>query len=258
MVRIITPGTAIDPLLLDSKENNFIAAIYPVFKKASEVKDIEKCGLALLDISTGDFLVSEFAYEDKTKNLLDELSRFMPKEALIPKDIEKHHELLKLAENNNILLNHYDAWQFSTDSAYKTLTGHFKTQSLEGFGCKKEDLAVNAAGAIISYIKETQRADLLNITSMKKYNPSDYMLMDSSTIRNLELIENIRNRERKGSLLSVIDRTGTPMGARLLKQRLLQPLSSVKDIQKRLDAVGVFKEDIAVRNKNRIMFKRHL
>lgn len=249
VVRIITPGTAIDPLLLDSKENNFIAAVYPVFKKASEIKDIEKCGLALLDISTGDFFVSEFSYEDKSRNLLDELSRFMPKEALIPKDSEKQPELLKLAENNHILVNHYDAWQFSTDSAYKTLTGHFKTQSLEGFGCKKEDLAVNAAGAIISYIRETQRADLLNITSMKKYNPSDYMLMDSSTIRNLELIENIRNRERKGSLLSVIDRTGTPMGARLLKQRLLQPLSSVKDIQKRLDAVGVFKEDIAVRNK---------
>jgi DNA mismatch repair protein MutS len=120
---------------------------------------------------------------------------------------------------------------------------------LEGFGCQKEDLSVNAAGAIISYIKETQKADLTNITSIKIYNPSDYMLMDSATIRNLELIENIRNRERKGSLLSVIDRTETAMGARLLKQRLLQPLSSVKDIQKRLDAVGLFKEDITIRNK---------
>ncbi|MBI5179914.1 MAG: DNA mismatch repair protein MutS, partial [Nitrospirae bacterium] len=249
VVRIITPGTAIDPLLLDSKENNFIAALYPVFKKSSEAKDIERAGLAILDISTGDFFVSEFADEYKTKNLIDELSRFMPKEALLPKDSEKHPELLKLAENNHILVNHYDAWQFSTDSAYKTLTGHFKTKSLEGFGCKKEDLSVNAAGAIISYIKETQKSDLTNITSMKIYNPSDYMLMDSATIRNLELIEDIRNRERKGSLLSTIDRTETAMGARLLKQRLLQPLSSVKDIQKRLDAVGLFKEDITIRNK---------
>ena len=256
VVRIITPGTAIDPLLLDSKENNFIAAIYPTPLSPPLVRgelkgggQFHRIGLAILDISTGDFFVSEFAGEYNTKNLTDELSRFMPKEALIPKDSEKHPELLKLAENNHILVNHYDAWQFSTDSAYKTLTGHFKTQSLEGFGCKKEDLSVNAAGAIISYIKETQRADLSNITSMKIYNPSDYMLMDSSTIRNLELIENIRNRERKGSLLSIIDRTETAMGARLLKQRLLQPLSSVKDIQKRLDAVAVFKEDITIRNK---------
>ena len=218
-------------------------------RRHQEIKDIEKCGLALLDISTGDFFVSEFSYEDKSRNLLDELSRFMPKEALIPKDSEKHPEILKLTENNHILVNHYDAWQFSTDSAYKTLTGHFKTQSLEGFGCKKEDLAVNAAGAIISYIKEMQRADLTNITFMKKYNPSDYMLMDSSTIRNLELIENIRNRERKGSLLSVIDRTGTPMGARLLKQWHGAALLSKINIQKRLDAVEAFKEDIAIRNK---------
>ena len=256
VVRIITPGTAIDPLLLDAKENNFIAAIYPTPLSPPLVRgelkgggQFHRIGLAILDISTGDFFVSEFAGEYNTKNLTDELSRFMPKEALIPKDSEKHPELLKLAENNHILVNHYDAWQFSTDSAYKTLTGHFKTKSLEGFGCKKEDLSVNAAGAIISYIKETQRADLSNITSMKIYNPSDYMLMDSSTIRNLELIENIRNRERKGSLLSIIDRTETAMGARLLKQRLLQPLSSVKDIQKRLDAVGLFKEDITIRNK---------
>ncbi len=249
VVRIITPGTAIDPLLLDSKENNFIAAVYPVFKKVSEAKDIERAGLAVLDISTGDFFVSEFADEYKTKNLIDELSHFMPKEALIPKDSERHPELLNLSENSHILVNHYDAWQFSTDSAYKTLTEHFKTQSLEGFGCKKEDLSVNAAGALLSYIKETQKSDLTNITSMKLYNPADFMLMDTSTIKNLELMENIRNRERKGSLLSVIDRTETPMGARLLKQWVARPLLSKSNIQNRLDAVEVFKEEFAIRNK---------
>ena len=180
---------------------------------------------------------------------------FRPKEILIPDDGGKYRDLLKITDDNTVLINPYDQWQFSTDRAYKTLVEHFKTQSLEGFGCKRDDAMVNAAGALISYITETQKADLSNITSMKVYSPAEYMLMDNATIRNLELLENIRDGERKGSLLSVIDKTETPMGARMLKQWLIQPLLSAVEIQKRLDAVEVLKEDITLRNKIRSLLK---
>ncbi len=276
VVRIITPGTTIDPLLLDSRENNFIAAVYPVVKKLSHnpptspnnppsppfskggmggFAEIEKIGLALLDISTGDFLVSGLSGDTEVSGLKDRLMTFRPKEILIPDDGGKYRDLLKITDNSAMLINPYDQWQFSTDRAYKTLVEHFKTQSLDGFGCKRDDAMVNAAGALISYITETQKADLSNITSMKVYNPAEYMLMDNATIRNLELLENIRDGERKGSLLSVIDKTETPMGARMLKQQLIQPLLSAAEIQKRLDAVEVLKEDITLRNKIRSLLK---
>ncbi|MBI3354569.1 MAG: DNA mismatch repair protein MutS [Nitrospirae bacterium] len=262
VVRIITPGTTIDPLLLDSRENNFIAAVYPTPLSPplarGELKgggQFHRIGLALLDISTGDFLVSGLSGDAEVSGLKDRLMTFRPKEILIPDDGGKYRDLLKITDDNTVLINPYDQWQFSTDRAYKTLVEHFKTQSLEGFGCKRDDAMVNAAGALISYITETQKADLSNITSMKVYSPAEYMLMDNATIRNLELLENIRDGERKGSLLSVIDKTETPMGARMLKQRLIQPLLSAAEIQKRLDAVEVLKEDITLRNKIRSLLK---
>ncbi|MEK6680465.1 MAG: DNA mismatch repair protein MutS, partial [Nitrospirota bacterium] len=262
VVRIITPGTTIDPLLLDSRENNFIAAVYPTPLSPplarGELKgggQFHRIGLALLDISTGDFLVSGLSGDTEVSGLKDRLMTFRPKEILIPDDGGKYCDLLKITDDNTVLINPYDQWQFSTDRAYKTLVEHFKTQSLEGFGCKRDDAMVNAAGALISYITETQKADLSNITSMKVYSPAEYMLMDNATIRNLELLENIRDGERKGSLLSVIDKTETPMGARMLKQWLIQPLLSAVEIQKRLDAVEVLKEDITLRNKIRSLLK---
>lgn len=230
VVRVITPGTHTPE---NPKENNYICAFFP---------DGKKHGVALADVSTGEFLVYE-----TVQPIEDELSRFEPKEILHPLSLK---EDLHYAE---VLKDYYvspvDDWSFDFAEAYRVLLKHFRVSSLEGFGCEGMTAALSASGALITYIEET----LKETVRFKKISPllqSDYMFLDSSTQRNLELVRNLRGGT-EGTLLSVIDETLTPMGGRYLRNAVLRPLIHIAEIRNRLGAVESLIEDYEMLEKLR-------
>lgn len=217
VIRVITPGTHTPER---PKENNYILSFYP---------DGVKHGIAVADISTGEFLV----YETQ-EPLDDELSRFEPKEILCQNAIRgniHYSEILR-----NFFTTGYDDWAFDHADAYKTLLRHFKVSSLEGYGCENMSAAVSAAGALISYLEDTQKENL----SFKKITilaQSSYMFIDAATQKNLELIYTLRNKTEEHSLLWAMDETLTPMGGRHLRNLIARPFVNIKEIQKRQNAI---------------------
>ncbi len=224
VTRIVTPGTIIEDSMLDAKSNNFIFSIY---------QRLDKYALAIIDLSTGEFFVMDLVESE----LLNEITRFKPKELILPESLKVNVELVNLFEQNSVFINPYSDYNFNTEIAYNNLLRHFKTINLKGFGIDKSDLPINAAGALISYLKETQKTNLDYINKIKTFSPNDFMLLDSSTQRNLELLKNILDQSTKGTLLSTLDKTNTSVGARLLKKIILQPLLSTELINQRLDSV---------------------
>jgi DNA mismatch repair protein MutS len=234
VVRIVTPGTVFEPGLLPSDSNNYLAAV---------LTDEERAGLAYVDISTGEFAVTELTPE----TLHAELTRLHPAEILHPENISI----------KNGIIGHttpWPAWRFETGRCEEAILSHFEAATLDGFGLQGRRQAIRAAGAIIQYVKETQPDSLKLLTSLRSYSLSEFMTLDSATRRNLELTETLK-RERKGSLLYVLDRTVTPMGKRLLFQWISQPLLEVDRIQKRLDGVEYFFERGMERAELRDMLK---
>ena len=227
VTRIVTPGTVVEDSMLDAKSNNYLFSIY---------QQLEKYALAIIDLSTGEFLIM---YVDED-NLLNEITRFKPKEIIIPESLRVNKDLIKMFEQNSVFINPYSDYNFNTEMAYNCLLKHFKTINLKGFGLEKSDLSINAAGALINYLKETQKTSLDYINKINIFSPSNYMLLDSSTQRNLELLKNILDNSTKGTLLSTLDKTSTSVGGRLLKKIILQPLLSAEMIGRRLDAVEEF------------------
>ena len=230
VTRIVTPGTVMDGSMLDSKSNNYIFSIY---------QHLSKYSLAIIDLSTGEFLVMEV---DET-NLLNEITRFKPKEVIIPESLKINKELIKMLEHSSVFINPYPDHHYAKDHSYTSLLRHFNTINLKGFGLEKENLTINPAGALINYLNETQKTNLDYINKIKLFLPNDYMLLDSSTQRNLELLKNILDQSSKGTLLSVLDKTCTSVGGRLLKKIILQPLISKEKINQRLNAVEELKEN---------------
>ncbi len=222
VVRIVTPGTLIDSVMLDERSNNYLASVYPY---------LDKFGIALVDISTGSFYCSELESEEK---LMNELQRFNPSECLIPYSLNVNKDFV---DKLQCFVNSYDDRHFKLSNANQSLLEHFNTVSLEGFGLKINSLAINASGALLNYLKDTQKNSLDYINTIKPFFVNEFMTLDSSTQRNLELVQNIRDNSKRGSLLSVLDNTITPMGSRLLKSWLLRPLLDINSINKRLDAV---------------------
>lgn len=217
VVRIVTPGTLIDDLMLNENVNNYLMAI----------ANNDKCyGAAIVDISTGEFLVTEVNHIEKLKN---EITRFNPAEILVPSFIAN---LFK-----GWHVNPYEERFFYKPIAYTKLKEFFEVANLEGFGIEKQELAISAAGALINYLEETQKTSLKQINNIKYFSTEDHMILDAATIRNLELIKSIIDNSTKNSLLGVLDKTLTPMGSRLLKQWLLRPLLDKKKINTRLSAV---------------------
>ena len=218
VVRVVTPGTIIEDSILDQRSNNYLASI---------IVDGDEAGLAYVDITT-----SEFATTQMPVSLLSaELSRLAPAEILVP----ENHEDMALGET---AVTRADPGLFRRDSAAETLLSHFAVISLEPFGCEHLPLAVGAAGAIVDYLGGNQRFALSQISSLHTYSPSAYMTLDPQTVRNLELFEAGRSGSSKASLLSVLDRTRTPMGGRLLRRWLGQPLLDVWQLTQRQDAVA--------------------
>lgn len=242
IVRIITPGTVLDDALLDPKSNHFLVSIF--FGK-------DGLGLAALDVSTGLFKVTEIL-GDKARSLLrDELEKFDPKEILIPESSSgETNGDSPWSTNGSVYLHACEDWTFSFGEAYRKLLEHFKTSSLEGFGCEHLKYAVSAAGALIHYLHETQKSALSHISALSTFHIHNSMLLDQSTIKSLELIQSSEG-SRKNSLLDLLDATETPLGARRIKEWILKPLVNREAIQERLAQVGAFKENPLLRNDMR-------
>lgn len=223
VLEVVTPGTAVYDNLLESKRNNYLLGIY--LKK-------EMCGLAKLDFSTGEFLLSEVPRTTMTEQIFSaEAAELLMPENQYPYIVER------LNRNQHWVITKRDDWIFNYDHAYEMLTEHFKTHSLKGFGCDDMDAAISAAGAVLTYVKSNQKASLSHINRLQKLSDSDYMVLDSSTRRNLELIQSLATGSSRTALLSIIDQTITAMGGRMLIQWLLKPLMRLDRIHDRLDAV---------------------
>jgi DNA mismatch repair protein MutS len=237
--RVITPGTLVEPGLLEEKRNNYLAAL---------VRADERVGLAYADITTGEFATTEWGGEGLEARLREELGRISPSELLIPEGNEAPNGEEALS---SCLLSPLPGWRFEPGTARQALLDHFGVASLEGYGCERLPLATAAAGAIIQYLRETQRGAVGQIVGLRTYSTAEYMALDEATRRNLELTQTIRGGSVKGSLLGVLDATGTAMGARLLRRWLNQPLVKLAPLQARLNAVEAWTRDTPRRTEIR-------
>ena len=240
VIRVVTPGTNLDMQSLDESKNNYLMCI---------VYASDRYGIAIADASTGDYFVTEV---DSERKLLDEMNRFAPSEIICNEpfymsgvDIDDMKERLQIA------VSALDAWYFGDELARETLLSHFHVQSLEGLGIADYDSGVIAAGALLKYLYETQKNSLSNILTIHPYSIGKYMIIDSSTRRNLELVETLREKEKRGSLLWVLDQTKTAMGARLLRSYVEQPLIDKKEILKRQDLIASLNQHEMTRDELR-------
>ena len=227
VIRIVTPGTNLNMMSLEESRNNYLMCI---------AYTEDKIGIAVVDALTGDFYVTEVS---DTKKLNDEIVKFSPSEIICNDNfLVSGYSIDDLRERLGISINKIDAWHFEEDSCQKLLCKHFKVNTLTALGVDDFMAGQIAAGAVLAYLYETQKNSLSNITHLNPYIASKYMLLDSATRRNLELTETLREKQKKGSLLWVLDKTKTAMGARLLRSYLEQPLIEQADIVLRQEAVG--------------------
>lgn len=246
VVKIISPGVVTDNQLLDDKSNNYVAAI-----TRKDTGRNTLYGLALLDVSTGTFLAGEFTCEATTyESVLDQLTRLQPSEILISNsDINLHSPLLSDIKIllPGICITERHSTQFHNSTCKDLLLDHFSILSLDGFGLAGMSLATTSAGVLLDYITETQKSPLDHIESITPLDLNNFLLIDDSSRRNLELTQTIVGGQREGSLLSILDNCCTPMGSRLLKNHILFPLRDINRINARLDAVNFFFQNSALR-----------
>jgi DNA mismatch repair protein MutS len=230
IVRVVTPGTLINSSLLTDKTNNYFASVTRVGSLF---------GLATLDLSTGDFRVIEFEHEQE---LLNEIHRLHPAEFLTSQKFqEKHAHLFNdVRVSYDFLLNTQEDWHFEHQAAHDFLLNHFGVHSLDGFGLRGMVAGINAAGALLNYFQNSLSLPINHIKEIQPYSLSQYMTMDRSTLRNLELTESLQDGSRRNTLLGLLDKTKTAMGGRLLRHWIKQPLLSVEEIARRQDAIQTF------------------
>ena len=246
VVRVVSPGTFMEGDYLEAREPAFLLAIAPPAPSSAVASTPSLIiGAALLDLSTGEFLAAEYAGRDGQRALIDELAVIRPREILIPAEAEAE-VVVPTAMRGTATLTTVDGWTFDIESARRSLLQQFRTQSLDGFGIESHPAAVRAAGALVRYLQDTQKAELSHVRSLSFKEHADRLVIDPLTIKHLELVESTEGG-RPGSLLDEIDHTVTPMGARLLRSWLLRPLVSLEPIRNRLDAV----EDFAFRTTDR-------
>lgn len=240
VVEVMSPGVAFSDKVLEQKQNNYLAAVaLPSSLATSE----DRIGFAFIDVSTGEFGLSEFPL----KQLFEQASNLQPQELLVQKrDLETIKTLL--GEHFHVLYTKVDDWVFNADYAYELLINHFKTQSLKGFGVEEMHIGIIAAGAVMNYLQETQKANIPHIKKIVSHDVSEYIVLDASTKRNLEITTNISGQP-EGTLYSIIDRTLTPMGGRMLKQWINRPLKRLEPIQARLNAVQELVTNESTRRK---------
>ncbi|MBO5069252.1 MAG: DNA mismatch repair protein MutS [Roseburia sp.] len=240
VVRIVTPGTNLDMQALDESKNNYIMCI---------VGTADKYGVSIADVTTGDFYVTEV---DSERKLLDEINKYMPSEIICSDSLYMSGiDMEDLKHRLGITIYALEAWYFGDELAENTLKNHFKVKSLEGLGLADYNCGVIAAGALLKYLYEIQKSDLEHISTIHPYATGKYMVLDSSTRRNLELVETLREKQKHGSLLWVLDKTRTAMGARLLRSYVEQPLIDKKEIEKRQEAICELNDHIITREELR-------
>jgi len=223
VTELVTPGVTFNEQILTTKENNFLLSIHC---------EKEKYGMALVDISTGEFLVSE----GNSDKLMHIIHTFSPSEIIYQRKTELPN---RIKDRNSFAL---EDWAYQYPFAYEKLTNHFKTKSLKGYGIEEFPLAITAAGAIFAYlVEDTHHALIQHITKIQNIPQDDYLMMDGFTLRNLEIIHS--NHHEGKSLLDIIDRTTTPMGGRLLRRRIILPLKSVNEINRRLSLIEFFNKE---------------
>ena len=223
VTELVTPGVTFNEQILTTKENNFLLSIH---------REKEKYGMALVDISTGEFLVSE----GNSDKLMHIIHTFNPSEIIYQRKTELPN---RIKDRNSFAL---EDWAYQYPFAYEKLTNHFKTKSLKGYGIEEFPLAITAAGAIFAYlVEDTHHALIQHITKIQNIPQDDYLMMDGFTLRNLEIIHS--NHHEGKSLLDIIDRTTTPMGGRLLRRRMILPLKSVNEINRRLSLIEFFNKE---------------
>ena len=240
VVRVVTPGTIVEPTLLKSDQNNFLAAI-------TSQEGIS--AVAYVDITTGEFYATQFSVSEEISELRTELMRLNPAEVLSP-------ESLDLSNIFSGHITHLPDWHFETGRCRESLLRQFEVQTLDGFGLKDLPLATQVAGVIVQYLKETQPSSLPLLDHVATYSINEFMMLDASTRRNLELTETIRRGETQGSLLSILDRTITPMGRRLIRQWVSKPLLDIPEIDARQNIVSYFLKEGLIRSELRDSLKK--
>jgi len=226
VIEVVTPGVAFSDKLLDHKKSNFLMAIC--------LKD-NLAGISFCDISTAEF----FLYQIPVENIRQQLELISPAEVLIPKKDKDYLTKIISSAGCQARITKTDDWLFNFDYATELLENHFKTVTLKGFGIDRSPVGVIAAGVVLNYLRETQKSNLGHINKISLYNASDYMILDFATKRNLEIIYSMQDGGREGSLISILDRTYTPMGGRLLKRWISAPLIKLEPILQRQESVEV-------------------
>ncbi len=225
VVEIVTPGVAISDKLLDHKKNNYLLSVY---------MENEIAGIAFCDISTGEFLT----FEVMSSEVAQQLGSINPSEILIPKKLKHELEPMIHKAVPSARITKIDDWIFNYEYSSELLMNHFNTKTLKGFGIETLTAGISSAGAALNYLRETQKANLTHINKISRHNPSDYMILDHSTKRNLEIMFTMQDGEREGSLISILDKTATSMGGRMLKKWISAPLRKLEPILKRQESIS--------------------
>ncbi|MBA7616356.1 DNA mismatch repair protein MutS [subsurface metagenome] len=242
VTRIISPGTIIEPNLLKSNENNYIASM---------VKERNGFGVAFTDISTGEFVATELSnkHQDSQEKLLSLFSQYDPVELIIPPDLKNDERLfIILTDLTKAIIKSYEEHVFLYEEAHVLISRHFKISNLESFGLEDKTMAIQAAGGLLAFLKDTQRDVIPNIFKINVIQEENVLHLDYITQRNLELINSLWERGKDATLYSIFNHTQTPMGARLIKKFILQPLTEIEEINQRLKIVQKFKDDIFLRS----------
>lgn len=240
VIRVVTPGTNLDTQGLDETKNNYIMCI---------VYMADRYGLSVADVTTGEYLVTEL---DSQTKLMDELYKFMPSEIVCNEAFYMSGlDFDDLKNRLHMAIYSLEAWYFDDALCRETLQEHFKVASLEGIGLSDYECGMIASGALLKYLEETQKNSLSHMSRLTRYATGNYMVLDSATRRNLELVETLREKQKRGSLLWVLDKTKTAMGARTLRKYVEQPLIDKESIVKRLDAVAELKDNAICREEIR-------
>ena len=240
VTRVVTPGTTLNAQALDETKNNYIMCIAYIG---------DHYGISSADITTGDYYVTEV---DSERKLLDEVNKYQPTEIICNEAFYiSGIDIDDMKNRMGIVIYSLDAWYFSDETAQMTLKDHFKVRDLEGLGLADYDSGVVAAGALLKYLYETQKTTLSNLVAIHPYTTGKFMIIDSSTRRNLELVETLREKQKRGSLLWVLDKTRTAMGARTLRNFVEQPLIERTEIEERYDAIDEFNTNAITREEIR-------
>ena len=247
VVRVVTPGTAMDSSMFHDSGSNYLMAVTRLDKHF---------GISFIDISTGEFMTTQVNSEESFDAVVSEAARMRPAECIMPPELYNNNHLAdRLKENIKLIIHQYEADDFEPGIARHRLLDHFGASTLEGMGLEGLPAATAASGAALAYVEETQMRALEHIQTPQTYFENQFMVLDSITLRNLELVKNVRDGSADSSLLKVVNHTSTPMGSRLLSKWLLQPLISVNNINRRLDSVEELSQNTLLRYDLRSLLK---